>query len=220
MTTSPAQPAAAPALPAPELPAINHAGGIARLMGDATLFARVLGRFRNEYRLAAGAIRAALDTGDLVLAQRRAHTLKGAAGMIEAVPLERQAQALEHLLRSGSGSGDPYPGLAQLYIELDRVLAELDAIAASLPDRRSVPDMVPDALPTTAPTAATQQQALERLMTLLDEGNGDAVDVVREDAAALTARLGAQAFLEVAQAIETFDFDGALDMLRERQMAR
>nr|WP_314547217.1 Hpt domain-containing protein [uncultured Massilia sp.] len=222
MTTFPGQPVADTALPA-----VDHAGGIARLMGDAALFARVLGRFRNEYRLAASGIRDALDAGDLVLAQRRLHTLKGAAGMIEAVPLRRQAQDLEHVLRA---SGDPYPGLALLHIELDRVLAELDALASALPERRSLGAgfgagvgtglraELGNELP--APARAAQEHAFERLMALLDEGNGDAVDLVREDEAALTARLGAEAYLKVAEAIESFDFDGALDMLRQHQAAR
>lgn len=211
MTTSSAQPAVDPALPA-----VDHAGGIARLMGDAALFGRVLGRFRNEYRQAANGIREALDAGDLVLAQRRAHTLKGAAGMIEAVPLRRQAQDLEQLLRAGGG--DPYAALARLHAELDRVLAELDTLAGALPERRSLPAGLGDALP--APAPAAQDHALERLMALLDEGNGDAVDLVREDEAALTARLGSPAYLKVAEAIECFDFDGALDMLRRHQATR
>lgn len=211
MTTFPGQPVADT-----DLPAVDHAGGIARLMGDAALFARVLGRFRNEYRLAANGIRDALDGGDLALAQRRVHTLKGAAGMIEAVPLRRRAQDLEHVLRAAGG--DPYPGLALLHIELDRVLAELDALAGALPERRSLRAGLGNELP--APAQAAQEHALERLMALLDEGNGDAVDLVREDEAALTARLGTEAYLKVAEAIDSFDFDGALDMLRRHQAAR
>lgn len=206
MTTPPGPLPAAAALPA-----IDHAGGIARLMGDAALFARVLGRFRNEYRHAASAIRAALDDADLVLAQRRAHTLKGAAGMIEAVPLRQEAHRMEQLLRAGGG--DPYPGLARLQLELERVLAELDALAGTLPERRGARDAAP------AAAAADQEHALERLMALLDDGNGDAVDLVHDAAAALTARLGAEAYANVAEAIDAFDFDGALDMLRRHQAA-
>ncbi|WP_296950612.1 Hpt domain-containing protein [uncultured Massilia sp.] len=201
-----------PPLPdATAVPAVDHAGGVARLMGDAALFARVLGRFRKEYRQAAAGIRQALDAGDLVLAQRRAHTLKGAAGMIEAVPLGRQAQRLEHLLRAGSDGGGDVPAiLARLQEELDRVLGELDALAATLPER-------PAARPARVAAQGrhdAREDALERLAALLDEGNGDAVDLVRDAAAALGARLGQDAYREVAQAVESFDFDGALELLR------
>ncbi|MGB9109761.1 MAG: Hpt domain-containing protein, partial [Telluria sp.] len=85
------------------LPASDRAGGIARLMGDAALYARVLARFGKEYRHAADGIRGALAANDVQLAQRLAHTLKGAAGMIEAVPLREEAQALEQALRFGAG---------------------------------------------------------------------------------------------------------------------
>lgn len=190
----------------PASPAIDHAGGVARLMGDASLFARVLGRFRNEYRQAAHGIHAALDGGDAQTALRLAHTLKGAAGMIEAVPLRREAQRLEQALRGG---GDPAPVLARLGEELARVLAELDAFAASMPERHGGRS---DAAPS---AQAARGDALERLALLLDEGNGDAVDLVHDAAAALAARLGPERYLGVAQAIDAFDFDGALDMVRQ-----
>lgn len=188
-----------------ESPAVDHAGGVARLMGDAALFARVLGRFRKEYRQAGAGIGTALDTGDLPTALRLAHTLKGAAGMIEAVPLRREAQHLEQLL---GGGGDPAPVLARLRSELDRVLVELDALAASLPERHR-PDARPDAALPAGPNDAP-----ERLAALLEEGNGDAVDLARDAGAALTARLGPELYLRVAQAVESFDFDGALELLR------
>jgi HPt (histidine-containing phosphotransfer) domain-containing protein len=185
---------------------VNHAGGIARLMGDGALFGRVLARFRNEYRQAAAGIRTAHDQGDTALALRLVHTLKGAAGMIEAVPLRRQADIVEGLLRGGAG--DVHGSLARLQDELERVLRELDALALTLPERR--------------PTAPAQRPAemdhaiVDRLMALLDEGNGDAVDLVREGAGALAAQLGEECYRQVADLVEGFDFDGALALLRER----
>ena len=189
-----------------DAPAVNHAGGIARLMGDGALFGRVLARFRNEYRQAAAGIRTAHDQGDTALALRLVHTLKGAAGMIEAVPLRRQADIVEGLLRGGAG--DVHGSLARLQDELERVLRELDVLASTLPERR--------------PAAPAQQpgqghgDAAGRLMTLLDEGNGDAVDLVREAGDALAAQLGEDDYRRVADLVEGFDFDGALALLRER----
>jgi HPt (histidine-containing phosphotransfer) domain-containing protein len=194
-----------------DAPAVNHAGGIARLMGDAALFARVLGRFRNEYRQTAAGIRGALDTGDTALALRLVHTLKGAAGMIEALPLRQEAQALEQILRGGAG--DPCQRLARLEQALDRVVRELDAAANALPERP------PPARRASAAHgeahAGAREEVRERLIVLLDEGNGDAVDLVREREAALTAQLGEQRYRAVAERIEAFDFDGALALLKE-----
>jgi HPt (histidine-containing phosphotransfer) domain-containing protein len=188
-----------------DAPAVNHAGGIARLMGDGALFGRVLARFRNEYRQAAAGIRTAHDQGDTALALRLVHTLKGAAGMIEAVPLRRQADVVEGLLRTGAG--DVHGSLAALQDELERVLRELDALALTLPERPAAPAQR---------TAEMDHDIVDRLMTLLDEGNGDAVDLVREGAGALAAQLGKEGYRQVADLVEGFDFDGALALLRER----
>lgn len=188
-------------------PAINHAGGIARLMGDSDLFARVLARFRNEYRQAAAGIGAALDDGNTALALRLVHTLKGAAGMIEAVALRRETNTLEQQLRDGDLN--PEAALARVQNELARVLRELDALAGTLPVRPAA------AAPVTM-SARERETTLARLVTLLDEGNGDAVDLVRDAAPALAAQLGEPAYRAVADAIEAFDFDGALALLRAR----
>lgn len=184
-------------LPDPSPPAIDYANGVARLMGDSALFARVLVRFRKEYRHAAGAIRDALSRSDVQLAQRLAHTMKGAAGMIEAVPLRQAAQALEHTLRQG---GDPVPQLARLERALERVLRELD---------------VAEGIPPTPPVAQDGGggKVLARLRILLEEGNGDAVDLVQEAAASLTRKLGEERYRRVAAAVDVFDFEGALALL-------
>jgi two-component system sensor histidine kinase/response regulator len=183
----------------PSPPAIDYANGAARLMGDAALFARVLVRFRKEYRHAADAIRGALAAGDVQLAQRLVHTLKGAAGMIEAVPLRDQALALEQALRQG---GDPVPQLARLERALERVLREL-AAAESVS-------------PATAPARVRDGEcgnALARLRLLLEDGSGDAVDLVQNAAASLTRELGEDRYRNLAAAIEVFDFDRALALL-------
>jgi len=204
-------------LPAPDddphAPAVNHAGGVARLMGDNALFARVLARFRNEYRQTAAGIRTALGNGDTPLALRLVHTLRGAAGMIEAVPLRRAAQALEQVLRhpdGGSGTGgsngmEEWQCLARLEQALDRVLLELDAAAAMVP-----PAPAPASIP-----ARIHEDPARRLAALLGDGNGEALDLVREAAGALAAQLGEQRYRRLAETVEAFDFDGALALLAE-----
>jgi len=189
-------------------PAVNHAGGIARLLGDDALYARILGRFRSDYRQAAAAIRAALDSGDMPLALRIVHTLKGAAGMIEAVPLRCTAQELEQLLRRNAGN--PYGHLARLEQALDRVLRELDAVASVAPPP-PVP-VHPSATAFDGGHGHTNEH--ERLARLLDDGNGDAVELVRDAEAALKAHLGTARYRRLAELIETFDFDGALALLK------
>jgi two-component system sensor histidine kinase/response regulator len=191
-------------------PAIDRAGGIARLMGDAALFARVLARFRKEYRHAADGIRNALAAGDLQLAQRLAHTIKGAAGMIEAVPLHAEAQALEQALRQGAGDHAYLACLERMAHALDRVLREVEAAEGS----------AAAAQPLVQGHGQGHGQggarAAARLRILLEDGNGDAVDLVQEAAADLTSELGEECYRQIAAAIGVFDFEGALALINRR----
>lgn len=187
--------------PDPSAPAIDHANGVARLMGDAAVFMRVLARFRKEYRNTAAVIDGAIKAGNLQLAQRLAHTLKGAAGMIEALPLQAQAQALEQALRQG---GDPALPLARLERALDDVMRELDALEGAPSGAAARRD---------APPGENGGKDLAKLRALLEDGNGDAVDLVQQAAASLTRELGEDRYRRVAAAIEVFDFEGALAWL-------
>ena len=185
--------------PDPSSPAIDHANGVARLMGDAALFARVLARFRKDYRHAAERIRETLAAGDIEVAQRQAHTLKGAAGMIEAVPLREAAQALEQALRRGDGH--LAPRLERLEHALERVLLELGADE----------DIAPAAAP--VQQIGGRGAVTAQLRALLEDGNGDAIDLVQDAAASLTRELGEERYRRIAAAIEVFDFEGALAWL-------
>jgi HPt (histidine-containing phosphotransfer) domain-containing protein len=180
---------------------LDLAGGIERVMGDRSMFARVLSRFRLDYGRTAAAIRTALADGDRPLAQRLTHTLKGASGLIEARPLHLQAAALEQALRAHS---DHRGAMDRLETELDRVLRALDKLLKDSAPISGAP--APQPLPGRA-------DLFTRLRTLLDRGDGAAVEVFDEARASLTDALGAAVMQELTLAMEAFDFERALKLL-------
>jgi HPt (histidine-containing phosphotransfer) domain-containing protein len=186
---------------------IDPADGIARVMGDRALYLRMLRRFRDDYQDGAARIGVAVDSGDTRLAHRIAHTLKGASGMISAPALHRLAGGLELALRSGA-AGRP---------------ASLDALGAALADLLAAIALMlgtEAAPPMPAPPALPPGQALvDRLAALLFNGDGAAVDLVEASAASLTAVLGEPCFRAVALAVNDFDFEGALETLRQAAQA-
>jgi two-component system sensor histidine kinase/response regulator len=121
--------------------------------------------------------------------------------MIEAVPLREEAKALEQALRNGAG--DHASRLARLEHALERVLREMDA-----------PEVVTPAQPVAQ--APEDGHVLARLRTLLEDGNGDAVELVQEAAASLTGELGEECYRQIAAAIDVFDFEAALALLNRR----
>ena len=182
---------------------LDLSGGIDRVMGDRSMFARILSRFRLDYGRTAAAIRTALADGDRSLAQRLTHTLKGASGLIEARPLHLQAAALEQVLRAHS---DHRGAMDRLETELNRVLRELDKLL-----KDSAP--APSAPHASTPPAPGRADLFERLRQLLDMGDGSAVEVFDEARPALTDALGGAVMEELTAAMAAFDFERALTLL-------
>lgn len=179
-------------------PALDTEAGVERLMGNRALYLRILARFGNDYRDAAAEIRRALAAHDTVLAQRLAHTLKGASGMIEAPALHAAAQALDDALRGGRR--DARPLVLQLEAALAAVLRELDAMAVSAVATPPAP------LPTPA-------NALADLRAMLEIGDGAAVELVAAAHGELRAHLGERDYAALSAAVGDFDYERALLLL-------
>ena len=85
----------------PELPGISKADGLKRMMNKPSLYEKILREFHGRFSNEAKRIRIALAEGDLIAAERRAHTTKGLAGSIGAHALQAAALALETPLHLG-----------------------------------------------------------------------------------------------------------------------
>lgn len=167
-------------------------------MGDRPMYLRILARFRSDYADKVARLRAALDAADMTLAHRIAHTLKGAAAMIEARGLRALAVDVEQRLRDGIPL-DPQL-LASLETELARVIAQAGGLLPA-------PALSP------APESALSEVELAQLCALLDLGDSDAQDVIVEKRGALRARLGEARMAQLEAAVADFDFERALGVL-------
>lgn len=188
----------AQARPAP-LPALDVAAGLERLMGDRSMYLRVLGRFRSDYTDNVARLRTAIAAGDMPLAHRIAHTLKGAAAMIEAQGLRTLALDVEQQLRAGAATDSRL--LAQLDAELARVMAQVELLLAA------------PAVDTPSADAALHEGDVTRLCELLDLGDSSAQDFMTEKRAGLRTRLGAARMAELESAVAAFDHERALRVL-------
>lgn len=191
---------------APQPPTLDYAAGLERMMGDAAMYLRVLARFRLDYRDNAARLRAALDAGDAALAQRVAHTLKGAAAMIEARGLRQLAADVEQGLRAGRGADADADAelLDRLEAELARVMARLDTLL----------ETPTTSAPGAAAAMAPDEQEVAHLCELLDRGDSAAQDLVRKHEAGLRTLLGAPRMAELQAALACFDYEQALRVLR------
>lgn len=180
--------------------------GIERVMGNRELYARMLRRFRSDYQQGALPIRSALSEHNSTLAHRLVHTLIGAAGMIGAHRLHLRAGALEEAIRTEA------PGLretlASFTPEMEKVLHLLDVLLDGSP---------PAGVDVHLPSRPLLGDAalLERLVELLSNGDGAAIDLLEESEASLKVILGEPKLRRITDAATQFDFDVALTALAE-----
>ena len=82
----------------PNLPGIDKADGLSRMMNKPALYEKVLRDFYARFIDEPTVIRQALSSGDFATAERRAHSTKGLAGTIGALNLQNAAKQLENVL--------------------------------------------------------------------------------------------------------------------------
>jgi PAS domain S-box-containing protein len=111
----------------PDIPGIDVADGLRRMLNRQALYEKVLRDFHARFVGEAGRIRQALAVGDSDAAARQAHSLKGTGGMVGAKGVAEQAALLEQAIKTGSPEANER--LAQFESELNQVL---DGIKAAL----------------------------------------------------------------------------------------
>ncbi|MCL2029442.1 MAG: response regulator [Deltaproteobacteria bacterium] len=138
----------------------------------------------------------AIESGDLKLAHRLAHTLKGNAGLIGEIGLQNAAQEVETLLRNGAV---PIPQGALSLLEAE--------LASSLDDLRPLLGEAGPG-PGPPPGAGEVMALFEKLEPMLENLNPRCVDLIDD----LRAVPGTE---ELARQMENYDFEDAARTLRE-----
>ena len=119
-------------------------------MGDRILYLKILRRFLHDHGTTPCQIRAEFDTGNYASARLKAHTLKGAAGMIGARHVHSLSETLESALRAQArpGPADAAAGTGA------------GSIARAVSSMRGTPEAAHTAGRTWRPTGRTAIQLL------------------------------------------------------------
>ncbi len=194
----------APAAPALDLgvAAIDPGPALRRMLGNTELYFATVRKFCRLQENTGQTMAAALDAGDWVTAQRQAHTLKIVAASIGAGRLAEQAAALEKALaeRLPRADADRHIGV------IDGQLRELIA---------ALRDKLPAAPEAALPDVAGAAAAVAELEQLLSESNPEAMACLERNAAALKAIIPAARLAQIETAVNAFDLDDALRLLRQ-----
>ncbi|MBM7060310.1 response regulator [Pseudomonas sp. UL073] len=191
----------------PALPGIDQHKGLAICSGKAPLYHRLLLKFRHGQRDFASLFDAARHSDDPTAAQRAAHSLRGAAGNIGAGAVAAAAARLEHACRQAAPDERIDAVLAEVLVDLAEVIQGLAALDSPSP-----------AIAASAADAPSQLPALlDRLRHCLAQSDTVAEDIISEIHEQFRDRPAPGVLRHLAQAIEAFEFERALQLLERWQ---
>jgi len=194
----------------PAIAGLDAHDGLSRVAGNRRLYLRLLRQFLEQEGPAVGQITAALAQGDVTLAERLAHTLKGVAGNIGAKAVQAAAGALEKLIRARAAAAEVDPAKQQVTAVLDPLLAQLQAALGSPASGASAPT----ATLTTVNPAQTREAAVQ-LIKLLSEFDPGAADFVEANRAALYPLFGTEAWTQFEKLVQGYGFADAQIQLEQ-----
>lgn len=195
------------------LEGVDTRGGLARVMGNASLYIDLLGRFVSGQHDACTRIAQALDAGNAELARRLAHTLKGVAGNIGALSVQEEAAKLEAIIAV------PRPGI-NVDEALDAASSVLETtirnIRAALEDSSAPPENTDrsEAGSDTGPDGlVAARNSLARLETLVRDSESEALHHFDTSKHVLARIFGKHIMDALGTALQDFDFDAALRII-------
>jgi HPt (histidine-containing phosphotransfer) domain-containing protein len=186
----------------PEVPGLNMAQGLARVMGNKKLYRKLLRQFSQTEADAAQRIAAALAENDRAMAERLAHTVKGVAGNIGATSVQNAAAHLEKAIKGSA----PEAEIEAACLSLEQQLASLiQGLKTTLEGADEEP----------APAGDPEQVkvTVEQLSRYLVKSDGAAIDYFESAAPHLRTLFSAKEFEHFASLIENYAFSEAYEEL-------
>jgi len=178
--------------------AIDSAMLLRRFAGRIRFLRRALRQFADDYANWTLSLERSLAQGEMDVARRQVHTLKGLAGTFAMSQLQSGLVVLESALKEGV---NPEGELRQIREQLSSLLPALAALPADLGNEAD--GATPE--PLTA--------VLERLRTQLHEGDGEAEELWRQNKERLTVLYNPRQVAAIDYAIGQWNFAEALDIL-------
>lgn len=178
-------------------------GAVARVGGRIDTFRQLLGRLLSGYAHTPQQIGALLQGGERAEAARLAHALAGLAGNLGARQVAGASALLECALM-GMASDDS-----------SALLQALEQAHASLCEalRQHLPAEAPELVAPVANQATSTADVLDRLRRQLADGASEASLTLAANRQRLADVLEAARFRRLCEAVENYDFEGAVEIL-------
>jgi signal transduction histidine kinase/DNA-binding response OmpR family regulator/HPt (histidine-containing phosphotransfer) domain-containing protein len=182
----------------PSIPGIDTGSGLKQTGDKRDRYESVLREFAKQEADAVKQMRNALAAGDPATAQRRAHSLKGAAGTLGATALSEAAAGAEAAIKNGRGVDK---ALRLLSVSIKTVVG---GISAALPDEVSIKTAYQD-----SGDPAAVIEPLSQLKVLLENYDGAAVKFTVQARPSLSRVLTRSEIELLSELVGKYDFVAA-----------
>ena len=202
------------ALTLSRIPGLNSKFGLASVRGRMSSYRRLLNKFSHDHMDDFSLLRQHMAAGDINEARRLAHSLKGVAGTLGAVAVQKSAASLEAAIKEEQAATVISPLIEQTATAFAELCRHLPL--PLIPDDASSLPLATGLSANQSANQSTNQtlspEILAQLRHLLEIGEVGAQELVREQANALRGMLGHD-FVAFEYLIATFDFEAALTRL-------
>jgi two-component system sensor histidine kinase/response regulator len=182
---------------------LNTELGLKRVLGKEPLYLELLKKYIVGQSNTADVILQALKINDKDLAERTAHTAKAVSGNIGASGLQELAAELESMIHNQEPFDDIEPKL-QVFASMQQTLIE--SIQHALPTVNKKKTLIDEAALTSV---------LRRLAVALVDNDSEANEILELNFDLLRASTDQQQFTALEGAISRFDYEIALDHLKQ-----
>ena len=194
----------------PSMIGLDMKDGLTRVAGNRKLYLKLLRQFIEQQGPAVGEIAAALATGDMALAERHAHTLKGVGGNIGARQVQTAAGTLEKLIHSKAAAAEIDSARQQAAAALDPLIVHLkEVLNAAAPETRT------QAAASAPMNPAQSREAAVQLIQLLSEFDPSAADFIEANHAALGPLFADGTWRQFEKLVQGYSFADAQTQLEQ-----
>ncbi len=192
----------------PDIPGLNTADGLKRVLGKKDFYLNMLQMFLTNQGDAPAKIRQSLDEGDNQTAERLAHTAKGVSGNIGATGLQGMAAEVEKAIKEGRPRQEIEEKLVPYADAHAKMVARLEEVLPSSEKKDDEEGGEVD--------LEKVKEVCEKLATMLINSDSEAVDYLESQKAPLRGVMGAKTVMFIEDAVKQYDFEKALDLLKEQ----
>ena len=201
----------------PSLEGLDLQAGLGTVNNDWNLYKRLLDNFYSRHQDIEELLKDELQRGDLAVAQRLAHTIKGLAGTIGANKLSEISTQLESSLKNEESERTP-DLLERFGNEIERVMSSLEAFfenEAPMQTDETAGGRENESQPAAVLAVPQLKRLFQQLSEFIEKRDSDAIKLVAEIRTLLDPSGIGDHFLKLESEVNRFRFELAKESLEQ-----